>query len=114
MNIKNRPIVIAEAILIIITLDLVKFLTIGGVTIVNWYSSMHPFWVFLAIVLLFIGATRRNHGLSSALFWFYTIVFVAAYVNQYSPFTPILTYNCMLFNAIFAVVHYLMAGKRTA
>lgn len=111
---KKNPIIIAEVVLVMVILDLVKFLTVGGVTIVNWHSSIHPSWVVLAIILLFIGAKRNDHGLSSALFWLYAIIFFASYVNQYFAFTSVLTYNCMLFNAIFAVAHYLMAGHRNA
>lgn len=108
---QKRPIVIAEVVLIMVIFDLVKFLTVGGATIVNWYSTIHPFWVFLAIVLLFMAARRKNSTFSNAMFGLYLVIFLASYINQYIPFTPVLTYNCMLFNAIFAVAHYL-SGKR--
>lgn len=94
-----------------VILDLAKFWAIGGATIVNWYSTIHPLWVFIAIVLLFIGARRDRRTLSNALFGLYLVIFFASYINQYIPFTSVLTYNCMLFNAIFAVAHYL-SGKR--
>jgi hypothetical protein len=113
MRIK-KPFIIAGVVAAMVALDLMKFLTVGGVTIVNWHSFIHPFWVALAVILLFIGAKRNEHGLSSALFWLYAIIFFASYVNQYFIFTSVLTYNCMLFNAIFAVAHYLSSGQRNA
>lgn len=113
---KNRPFIIAEVVLVMVILDLAKFWFMGGATIVNWYSAIHPFWVFLAIVLLFAASGKKRRSLSNALFGLYLIVFLASYINQYMDFTPVLTYNCMLFNAVFAVAHFLTSGvsKRNA
>ena len=111
MRIQTRPIIIAEVILVMVILDLVKFLTIGGSTIVNWHSFIHPFWVIGAIAYLFVAASIDRPKLWRSLFGLYLIIFLASYLNQYAGFTAVLTYNCMLFNAIFAVAHYL-AGRR--
>lgn len=111
MRIASRQFIVAEVVLVMVIIDLIKFFAIGGATIVNWYSTIHPFWVFLAIVLLFMAAGRKSNTFSNALFGLYLVIFFASYINQYIPFTPVLTYNCMLFNAIFAVAHYLSGRK---
>ncbi len=89
--------------------DLAKYSLAGGPNIINWQSFIHPFWVFFSLALYFIGIKARSRRLWNLLFLFYSVVFIAALFNQYIPFTPALTYNCMLFNLIF-MAPYLLLG----
>jgi hypothetical protein len=41
----------------------------------------------------------------------YSVIFIVALVNQYVPFTDVITANCTLFNLIFIPL-YLFLGSR--
>ncbi len=87
-----------------------KFLTVGGATIINWHSFIHPFWVITAAVLYFAGAMINAKWFWNALLGIYSAIFIAAVVNQYVPFTAAITANCTLFNLMFIPL-YLFLGS---
>lgn len=107
----SKPLVIVGIIAAMVVFDLGRFLLGGGPNIVNWHSFIHPSWVVLALVLLTVAAVVDRRLLWRALFGIYFLTFFISYLNQYFGVTDILTYNCMLFNAIFATAFYL--GDKT-
>lgn len=92
---------------LLVFFDLAKFYGVGGPNIINWHSFVHPAWVFFSFGSL-LGATLVQEALlTKTLFWIFFSVFCAALLNQYLNFSEILTYNCMLFNAIFVAIYYI-------
>ena len=107
---KKRLRIFAATLSLLVVFDAVKFLTVGGTTIINWHSFIHPFWVILAAVLYFIGTLINTKWFWNTLLAIYSIIFVATVVNQYVPFTSALTANCTLFNLMFIPL-YLFLGS---
>lgn len=107
---KKRLRIFTTVLFLLLVFDAIKFLTYGGVTIINWNSFIHPFWVITAAVLYFIGSLVNEKWVWNVLLVVYSVVFITALVNQYVPFTDILTYNCMLFN-LFFIPLYLFLGS---
>jgi hypothetical protein len=95
---------------LLVVFDAAKFLIVGGATIINWRSFIHPFWVILAAGLYFVGARVNKKWFWNALLALYSTIFILALVNQYVPFTEVLSYNCMLFNLMFVPL-YLFLGS---
>lgn len=106
---KQRLKIFVAILSLLVIFDAVKFLTVGGATIINWHSFVHPFWVILAAALYFTGTIIDAKWFWNALLALYSIVFIAALVNQYIPFTAVVTANCTLFNLIFIPL-YLFLG----
>lgn len=107
---KKRLKIFVTILALLVVLDAIKFLTIGGATIINWHSFIHPFWVIVAALLYFAGDVIKAKWFWNVLLGIYSIVFIAALVNQYIPFTDSITYNCMLFNLVFVPL-YLFLGS---
>ena len=108
---KKKQLVIAGIVGTMVVVDLIKFFAVGGTTIINWHSFIHPFWVVLSVVFLLIADFVDRAKLWRMLFGLYFIIFLASYLNQYFGFSGTLSYYCMLFNAIFAVAFYLSGRK---
>lgn len=108
---KKRLKIFVTVLSLVVLFDAVKFLTIGGATIINWHSFVHPFWVLLAATLYFSGALINKKWFWNALLAVYSIVFLAAIVNQYVPFTDVITANCTLFNLIFVPLYLFLGAK---
>jgi len=93
---------------IIVTFDGLKYLLAGGPNLINWQSFIHPAWVISAIVILAANAYFWKPALFKLSFIVYFIIVAASLINQYLPFSEILTYNCMLFNLVFASIYFLL------
>ena len=107
---KKRLHIFATILSLLVVFDAIKFFTVGGATIVNWHSFVHPFWVILAAVLYVVGAMINAKWFWNSLLALYSMIFIAAVVNQYIPFTNAITANCTLFNLIFIPL-YLFLGS---
>lgn len=108
---KKRLKIFVTILLLLVVFDAAKFLTFGGTTIINWYSFIHPFWVFIAVVLYFTGTKINAKWFWNVLLCVYSVVSVAALINQYISFTNVLTYNCMLFNLVFIPLYIFLGSK---
>lgn len=91
---------------LLVFFDLAKFYSVGGPNIINWHSFVHPAWVFFGFGSLLAAARIQKDFLARSFFWIFFTVFCAALLNQYLNFSEILTYNCMLFNAIFVALYF--------
>ncbi len=91
-------------------LDLARHLTIGGTGIINWLSFAHPAWVITSTALFAVGAWLRSARFWDSVFLAHFVLVLGSMVNQFIPFWDVLTYNCMLFNAIFATVYFLLGA----
>ena len=107
---KKRLRIFAAILSLLVVFDAFKFFAIGGATIINWHSFVHPFWAILAAVLYFAGAMLNRRWFWNTLLALYSIVFVTAVINQYVPFTTVITANCALFNLVFIPL-YLFLGS---
>ena len=108
---KKRLKIFVTVLSLVVVFDAVKFLTVGGATIINWHSFIHPLWVILAVVLYFAGTIIHAKWFWNMLLALYSVIFIVALVNQYVPFTDVITANCTLFNLIFIPL-YLFLGSR--
>jgi hypothetical protein len=106
---KKRLKIFVAVLSLLVVFDAAKFLTVGGATIINWHSFVHPFWVILAAILYFAGTVINAKWFWNTLLALYAAVFIAALINQYIPFTDVITANCTLFNLIFIPL-YLFLG----
>lgn len=106
MTYHRRVLIFALIGFLLILFDWIKFLMIGEPNIVNWHSFVHPAWVFFGFGSLLLAWFFRSKVLWRGFFWLFFAVFIAALLNQYLSFSEILTYNCMLFNAIFVAIYF--------
>lgn len=88
--------------------DLVKFYIVGGPNIINWNSLVHPLWVFVGFGSLLAATFIQKAFLTKTFFWIFFSVFCVALLNQYLNFSEILTYNCMLFNALLVAIYFIV------
>lgn len=102
----NRTRTFAILAFLLVFFDLAKFWFIGGPNIINWHSFVHPAWVFFGFGSLLIANIIQRVFFTKILFWVFFTIFCAALLNQYLNFSEILTYNCMLFNAIFVAIYF--------
>ncbi|MBI1957588.1 MAG: hypothetical protein HYS44_04015 [Candidatus Niyogibacteria bacterium] len=90
----------------VVALDAAKYLTFGFPALINWESFAHPAWVIGALALFFASLKFDNRAFWKFLFGVYIAVTLAALANHYLPFSETLTYNCMLFNLVFASLYF--------
>jgi len=110
---QKRLIIFASLFSLAVVVDGIKFLSVGGPNIIDWPSIVHPAWVIIAITLLFVGIFFDRLVVWQTLFGIYFLVMIASLLNQYIPFTTILTYNCMLFNLTFATLYFFLSTPRS-
>ncbi|OGF49019.1 hypothetical protein A3G55_02460 [Candidatus Giovannonibacteria bacterium RIFCSPLOWO2_12_FULL_44_25] len=96
----------------VVLFDWLKFVYVGGPNIINWNSLAHPVWVATTLVILSIAVFQPRREIISVAFLLYFAVFATTLLNQYLHFYETLTYNCMLFNLVFATMFYLVSNKR--
>ncbi len=108
---KKRLKIFVTILSLVVVFDAIKFLTVGGATIINWHSFIHPFWVIAAAALYFTGAVINKKWFWNTLLAIYIVVFMIALVNQYVSFTDVVTANCTLFNLIFIPLYLFLGAK---
>jgi hypothetical protein len=98
----------ASLFLVTILLDLLKYVTFGKPTIVNWDpiwpSIVHPLWVLTAVALMYGSVFFKR--VQTVAFCIYLVIFVASLANVYLNFTTILSYWCMIFNLVLVSVFF--------
>lgn len=108
MKIINKKLALFYGIVFtfVVVFDLAAFLMTEKVVIVNWAIPVHYIWVLSALGLFWLVLILQKRSLSRLLFGIYFLIFALAWVNQYFPFTPVLTSYCMLLNALLASMHF--------
>jgi hypothetical protein len=107
---KKRLKIFIAILLLLVVVDAAKFLIFGGTTLINWHSFVHPAWVITAIALYFIGIVINAKWFWNVLLALYSVVVLLAIMNQYVPFTGVITANCVVFN-LFFIPLYLFLGS---
>lgn len=111
MNIQvHRPLFFFAALFgASVVLDALKFVAFGKPTLINWESFVHPAWVVLAGIALFLAA--YSNRVRQAALYIYLVIFAASYLNVYLGFTEVLTYWCMIFNLVLTAVFFFTQSK---
>lgn len=93
---------------LVVALDFASFFYTRSIAVVNWADPIHYGWVLSALVLFWAAAIFNKKILFRTLFLVYIATFLAAFLNQYMNFTPVLTSYCMLVNALIASAYLFM------
>lgn len=101
--------ILALLFLVVVAFDGLKYLLVGEPAIINWRSFVHPVWVIVTLALFWLVVFSQSARILTLVFFIYLSVFIAAFLNQYFSFAAFLTYNCMLFNLVFAAFYYLLS-----
>jgi hypothetical protein len=93
----DKPRFYASAFLWVLSLDALLYVFSEGNRIVNWESGIHSGWV-TASALFLLAAAYGPKSWRRLPYALHGLVFAAALLNQFFAFSPILNYQCMLFN----------------
>lgn len=96
---------------LMIAFDGAKFILVGGPGIINWNSFIHPAWVITAFATISLISYFLRPWMTYSAFFVYLFIFALSLLNQYLQFTPVLTYNCMLFNLVFTSIYFFLLEK---